>query len=194
MIITLSSYNDFEHHLMRDAFVIAFGNRFDQKSHYFIKLIDICIDSMTSILAGFVIFSYMGSVAYERKADISKVVTDGPGLAFIIYPEAVAKFPFGQIFSIVFFFMLILLGLGSQTPAIESIMSTIYDFYPKKRKTRPIILFLLSYVSFAFGLFYCTQVWSQTTFNFNSNCFIPVFSPVSIGLSYSMGSVPPLRR
>ena len=29
MIITMSSYNDFSHHLIRDATIIAFGNRSD---------------------------------------------------------------------------------------------------------------------------------------------------------------------
>ena len=100
----------------------------------------------------------MGSVAHERNVDISDVAVDGPGLAFIIYPEAVSLFPFGQIFSAVFFFMLILLGLGSQTPAVESVIATTFDYFPSKRAKRPIILFLLCFVCFMAGLVYCSHV------------------------------------
>jgi solute carrier family 6 (neurotransmitter transporter, glycine) member 5/9 len=50
------------------------------------------MDTFTSLLAGFTIFSILGNLAHEKNVDISEVVGGGSGLAFISYPETIAKF------------------------------------------------------------------------------------------------------
>lgn len=71
------------------------------------------MDTFTSLLAGFTIFGILGNLAHEQGVDdISKVVgAGGTGLAFISYPDAIAKFTvapqvmvfFNAIFSIITF-------------------------------------------------------------------------------------------
>ncbi|CAG2110947.1 unnamed protein product [Medioppia subpectinata] len=161
-MITLSSYNNFENHLILDATIIAFGN------------------SMTSIAAGFVIFAYMGAVAHVRGVDVSKVATSGSGLAFMMYPEAVAMFPWGQLFSAVFFFMLILLGMGSQTPNIESLLSAVLDFRPDRRKYRLFILLQFCIIGFLLGLIYCNTAGMYWFTLFND--FVASTSAMFVGL------------
>ena len=50
------------------------------------------MDTFTSLLAGVTIFSILGNLAHESGTDIQTVVKGGTGLAFVSYPETIAKF------------------------------------------------------------------------------------------------------
>jgi solute carrier family 6 (neurotransmitter transporter, glycine) member 5/9 len=52
------------------------------------------LDTFTSLLAGFTIFGILGNLAHQMGGvPIQDVVgTGGTGLAFISYPDAIAKF------------------------------------------------------------------------------------------------------
>lgn len=51
------------------------------------------LDTFTSMLAGTIIFGILGNLAHKMNMDVSEVVkSGGTGLAFISYPEAIAKF------------------------------------------------------------------------------------------------------
>ena len=71
-------------------------------------------------------------MAYELDKDIDEVVAKGPGLAFIVYPEAVSLLPGSKIWAMLFFTMLLALGLGTQFSILETIVSIICDSWPKR--------------------------------------------------------------
>ena len=62
---------------------------------------------------------------------MDQVVKSGAGLAFVSYPEVLAKFDFcPQAFAVLFFLMLITLGLGSAVGFISAVTTTLYDSFP----------------------------------------------------------------
>ena len=93
-----------------------------------IKTNSICIfrfffftgNSLTSIFAGFVIYCYLGHLADNLGVGVGEVSKGGTGLAFIIFPAAILTLPFPPLWSVLFFLMLLTLGLDSQVrPVIK---------------------------------------------------------------------------
>ena len=72
-------------------------------------------DCFTGIFAGFAVFATIGYLAAQVKESVASYASSsGPGLAFITYPEAIAHMPASSVFSVLFFLMLLALGLGTQ--------------------------------------------------------------------------------
>ena len=72
-------------------------------------------DCFTGVFAGFAVFATIGYLATQLQEPVSKYAdSSGPGLAFITYPEAISHMPASPIFAVLFFLMLLALGLGSQ--------------------------------------------------------------------------------
>jgi len=138
-LITLASYNKFTNNCHRDAILIAFAN------------------CGTSIFAGFVIFSIIGFMAKQASLPVKEVIKGGTGLAFIAYPEAVTQMPVPQLWSFLFFGMLITLGLDSQFTMTETVTTAIMDQYPNLRAHKGKVVIVASIIGFILGLTMCTR-------------------------------------
>lgn len=88
---------------------------------------------MTAIFGGFVVFSTLGFLSQAVDIPINSVVTGGPGLTFITYPEAILLMPAPQVWAILFFFMMLILGMGSQFAGVQMITTSIIDHWPHLR-------------------------------------------------------------
>jgi solute carrier family 6 amino acid transporter-like protein 5/7/9/14 len=67
-------------------------------------------------------------MSYKTGLPVDQVAKAGPGLAFIAYPQALSIMPGGPFWAIVFFFMLLTLGLDSQVGISENQIKIWFDF------------------------------------------------------------------
>lgn len=132
-LLALSSYNKFNNNCYRDALLTS------------------TINCLTSFLAGFVIFSVLGYMAHVQNVSVDKVGLEGPGLVFIVYPEAIAMMKGSVFWSIIFFLMLITLGLDSTFGGLEAMITALCDEYPNTigKRREVFVLCLLS------GIYIC---------------------------------------
>ncbi|CAD5120558.1 DgyrCDS9124 [Dimorphilus gyrociliatus] len=123
-LIAMASYNKFKNNTFRDSMIVPF------------------INCGTSLFAGFAIFSVLGFMAKEKGVEVSDVAATGPGLVFVVYPEALSRMAGGTVFSILFFIMMLTLGFSSLFSMVESFFVMLMDEFPdtlRCNSTRPII-------------------------------------------------------
>ncbi|XP_041804539.1 sodium- and chloride-dependent GABA transporter 2-like [Chelmon rostratus] len=137
----LGSYNKYKNNCYKDALFLCLLN------------------SGTSLVSGFAVFSVLGFMAKKLHVDISVVADSGPGLAFIAYPGATALMPVPQLWASSFFIMIILLGVGSEFICLESLVTSISDMFPffHTGRRRKLLLLSICAACFFVGLLMVTE-------------------------------------
>ena len=82
-------------------------------------------------------------------------VSKGPGLAFIVFTEALLYMPGAPFWAVLFFIMLLLLGLDSQFAAMEGIITVIRDISSIKKIRKELLVGV--YINFSTVLQYRTE-------------------------------------
>ncbi|XP_067652439.1 sodium- and chloride-dependent glycine transporter 2-like [Haliotis asinina] len=141
-LIVMASHNSFHSSLIRDSIIVT------------------VIGELTSVFAGFVVFATVGFLAHELQQPVPDVVTSGPGIGFIVYPEAVALLPLPQLWSVFFFATMLMMVVDSMFGYVETALSCIDDLLPRKFHTRhiqPIMAFVFMTAVFTAGLVFTTH-------------------------------------
>ncbi len=109
-----------------------------------------------SFLAGFAVFSTLGYLGFALNQPIADLKTTSFGLAFTSYPTAVENFPgtgsFQALLGLLFFLMLLTLGVDSAFSIVEAMATAMYD---KFRMNRQRLTQMLCGGGFLMGLIYC---------------------------------------
>ncbi|XP_005724817.1 sodium- and chloride-dependent GABA transporter 3-like [Pundamilia nyererei] len=152
------------------------------------------LNSGTSFVSGFAIFSVLGYMSQKQGVDIATVAESGPGLVFIVYPQAVTLLPWPQVWSVCFFTMIILLGIDGQFAGLESIMTSLTDVYPaqiRKGYRRELYLMLICALCYMFGLLlvseagaYILQIFDHYVCSGPTLLLMAIFQSVIIGWIY----------
>jgi len=110
-LIAFSSYNKFEGPILQNTVIVT------------------CVDAVVSLVCGIAVFSVLGSLAHAQGLgdNVDAVVTDGPGLVFVVFPHVLAHMPWPQLWSVLFFLMLLCLGIDSQFATVEVIITSVKD-------------------------------------------------------------------
>ncbi|XP_070206051.1 sodium-dependent dopamine transporter-like [Littorina saxatilis] len=139
VLLAFASYNPFHNNVYRDALITS--------------LINCC----TSFFSGFIIFMILGYMAHRTDRDIQTVATEGPGLVFVAYPEAISTLPGATFWAIIFFLMLLTLGLDSSFGGSEAIITALSDEFPLLRQHRELFVLALFVLYFFVGLASCAE-------------------------------------
>ncbi|QSZ67781.1 sodium-dependent transporter [Methanofollis aquaemaris] len=178
------------------AIIIAYSRFLGEKSDVVKNAVVIAIaDCFTSIFAGIAVFSTLGYLAYTHGVSVTEVVRSGIELAFVTYPAVISALPvLPQLFGILFFAMLITLGVGSAFSLVQAVSASLTDYI---RTERWILTGVICVAAFAVSLIYMTDaglLWLDVIDHYVNNflvLMVGLAEAVVIGYGYG---APKLRE
>ncbi|MBN2541899.1 sodium-dependent transporter [bacterium] len=151
-------------------------------------------DAGISFLGGFAVFSTLGYLTQATGSPITEVAKGGPGLAFVIYPTVISKLPWLQgFFGVVFFLMLLTLGIDSAFSIVEGVCTGIQDKWGLHRHKSK-VAFVFCLVGFIIGLLFCTKgglYWLDIADHWVNNfglAVVGLFECIIIGYFFNIGA------
>lgn len=138
VMIAYASYRDSGEDIVKDSWITALLN------------------SAISLFAGFVVFGVLGYMATQVEPPLEELAQQsGPGLAFVVFPEALSLMPLPWLFSLLFFLILLTLGIDSAFSLVEAINTVFLDRWENIKISQ--ISFWVCLVGFLAGIIYTTQ-------------------------------------
>ncbi|KAI8648681.1 hypothetical protein NCS57_01480200 [Fusarium keratoplasticum] len=114
-----------------------------------------CCNSLYEITAGFAVFGVIGFLGYSPDDPNISLTTFTVG--FLTYPLGLAEMPGSNVWAVLFFLTLAMLGLSSAFALLESFVTLICDSGLGRRYSRTLICTVIVVIAFLLSLIYCTQ-------------------------------------
>ncbi len=84
-----------------------------------------------SLMSGLVVFGTLGYMALQQSVPVSEVLAGGPGLVFVVFPEAINLLPALNAFiGVLFFGTLLTLAIDSAFSLLEAVSVSVRDRMP----------------------------------------------------------------
>lgn len=176
VMVAYASYLPRDSDIINNAFIVSFAN------------------CGTSFLAGFAVFSTLGYYSYCQNVPVSEVVSSGIGLAFITYPTIINLLPIArQLFGILFFLMLLTLGIDSAFSLVEAGVAGVMDKWQVNNRIKINVTF--GVVAFIVGIIYTTRgglYWLDIVDHFMSNfglVIVAILECIFLGYMYRLSEL-----
>ena len=133
------------------------------------------LNIVISILAGIVIFPAVFALGQSPE--------EGPGLIFVILPAIFNQIPFGNVFMIIFFILMLFATLTSSIAMLEIIVSTGIREKHDRRKRAVRILGILIFIvgipsALSFGILSDVEIFGGTFFDFADTITSRIMMPL----------------
>ncbi len=116
--------------------MITYASYLPRKSDIVGNAVLTCIiNCLYSVVAGLAVFATIGFMAAQKGVPFDEAISGGPGLAFVVYPEAINQLPAGnRLFGALFFLVLIVAGISSAISLTEAFTCSVCDKFNFNRK------------------------------------------------------------
>ncbi|KAG8009734.1 Sodium-and chloride-dependent transporter XTRP3 [Nibea albiflora] len=127
----------------------------------------------------------------DLETELSSAV-EGAGLAFIVYSEAIKNMPLPQLWSVLYFLMLLMLGMGSMLGNVTAIITPLRDFKVVSRMSSELFNGLVCVFCLLLGLGFTTTSGNYWFTIFNdygatfSLLFIVLIEVITVSYIYGL--------
>lgn len=137
--------------------MIAYGS-FKRREDEIVKsVVYVAIGNfLVSLMSGIVVFGTLGYMALQQGVGVTEVLAAGPGLVFVVFPQAINLLPaFNAVIAVFFYGMLLTLAIDSAFSLFEGVAASIRDRFPQVPQIK--IVFALIVLMFFASLIYITK-------------------------------------
>lgn len=116
-------------------------------------------NSATSFYAALTVFTFVGHVAFKLNLPVDKVTTQSISLAFVAYPGLLNLLTGKNFWAIIFFTMLVTLGIDSAFGYVDYIMEFFLDSFPiiLKKMRKEVFCVIICFSCFISSLMFVTD-------------------------------------